>query len=577
MGRMFKSLKARISLFMMLISLVTISVLGIILYIGSSQVVLQESIQTSRMAVEKGSTSVGNYIERLKVLSELLAANSSTKRALTSADRSGEDDVLTFIHNVLSSDSYIESVIIIGKDGYVISNEHNLNMTLSSDMMRESWYAAALQNGGMPVITSARMQKFSMDKNNWVISISREVLDENGHNFGVVLLDIRYKGIEDAFKDLMLGNKGYAFILNSKGEVVYHKNPEYFTDARKKAELLTISESEEGYDKAQNTLVYKTAIPDSDWTLVGVSSLDGLALIRIQLLKTFLAVGLGLFLLGLIVTPWIGRMITNPIVRLERAMQKVQHGVLDVSVAETGITEVQRLSQHFNVMVQEIKRLMKDMEQKEKDLRNYELSVLHGQINPHFLYNTLDTIVWMAEFNDSERVIMVTKALAKFFQLSLSGGSEFTTIENELKHVEQYLFIQKERYGDKLSYGIDSDPEIADVTIPKIILQPFVENAIYHGIREKLGNGHIRISAQKEADRILFRIEDDGVGFDSKEAPLERTGERIRLGGVGIRNVDERLKLYYGQDYGVTVESSVGHGTMVRVAVPFTEGNQTPL
>ncbi|MCA1054935.1 sensor histidine kinase [Rossellomorea aquimaris] len=569
MKQWLKSLRAQIFLFTMLISIITISILGIIVYFGSSKVVLQQSIQTSKMAVEKGSASVGMYIERLNVLSELLAKDPSTKQALSSEDRSGESNLNTIINNVLDSDPNIQSVIVIGKDGYVMSNEKDLNMTLSSDMMKEKWYTAALKERGIPVLTSARMQKFSMDQDNWVISISREVRDESGQHLGVVLLDIQYKGIEDAFHDLMLGQNGYAFILNNSGELVYHRDPSYFTDKGKKQELLDIWKSKEGYDGANNTLVHKANIQNSDWVLVGVSSLDGLSQVRKQLLGTILIVGIGLFVLVLIVTPLVAKRITNPIHRLEKAMQKVQHGVLDVHVTESGIAEVEHLSKHFNVMTKEIKRLLKDIEQKEKDLRSYELSVLRGQINPHFLYNTLDTIVWMAEFNDSERVIMVTKALAQFFQLSLSGGNEFTTIENELNHVKQYLIIQKERYGEKLNYTIDADQEILEVKIPKIILQPLIENAIYHGIREKSVNGHIQISAKKDESSIKLIVEDDGVGFDP-QTRLEQVSDEqsIRLGGIGIRNVDDRLKLYYGEEYGVTVDSVVGVGTRVVVVLP---------
>ena len=571
-----KSLKAQISLFYMLISLVTISVLGVILYIGISQVVLKESIQTSKMAINKSASFIEMYVDRLKVLSEMLADNPLTLRTLSSDNKSGQDDVMQLIRNVLDSDPYIQSVIIIGKDGDVLSNETNLNMDTSANMMKEPWYQAALENGGLPVLTSARMQKFSMDKNNWVISMSREIKDKTGGNLGVVLLDIKYKGIEDALSDLELGQRGFAFIVNHEGEIVYHKNPVYFMNEKKRIELLSIFESKEGYDKSGNTLVYKSAIKHSDWTLVGVSSLDGLVQIRGRLLGTILAVGLGLFVLILIVTPILAKTMTSPITRLERAMQKVKSGVLEVSVTEKGCTEVLGLSQHFNSMVLEIKRLMREMEKKEKDLRTYELSVLHGQINPHFLYNTLDTIVWMAEFNDSERVISITKALAKFFQLSLSGGSEFTTIGKEIDHVGQYLYIQKERYGDKLTYSIELDPALSDLVIPKIVLQPLAENALYHGIREKAGKGHLRIACQRESpNRVLFMVEDDGAGFDPEmlidsSLPMEKplTRKRTRLSGVGIRNVDQRLKLYYGEEYGVRVQSTLGRGTTVRIVIP---------
>ncbi len=403
--------------------------------------------------------------------------------------------------------------------------------------------------------------------------MSQEIKDVNNSNLGVVLLDIQYKGIEDYLNELQLGSKGYAFILNSKGKLVYHKDPAYFADPDKQAELREISLSKEGFDPSQNLFVYRTKLQNSDWTLVGVNSLDGLQQIRNQLIHSFVFVGLGLLLLIIVVSPLIAKSITRPIYRLEQAMQKMKTGSLEVSVPETGVTEVQGLAQHFNTIVSELQRLMLEIEGKEKALHAYELSVLHSQINPHFLYNTLNTIVWMAEFDDSERVISTTKALAKFFQLSLSGGNELTTIENEINHVTQYLIIQKERYGEKLHYRIYFDPALSEKVIPKIILQPLVENAIYHGIREKGGPGLLEITCSRTEDgNIKFVVKDDGVGFDlnvrGHASGDGQSSSLPKLGGVGINNVDGRLKLYYGTEYGITMQSALGKGTTITIVIP---------
>lgn len=572
----FRSLQFRILWMYLLISVLTIGITGSVLYVGISRVVMNESVESSRMAIAKGGTYVEMYIDRLNVLSTMLARNPETIRTLENKDKTGEADVLQFIRNVLISDRFIQSVIVIGKDGYVLSNEQKLNMTRSSDMMKEPWYVDAIHST-IPALTSARMQKFSMDKDNWVISMSQEIKDERGRNLGVVLLDIKYKGLEDYLNALELGSKGYAFIINSKNEIVYHKDVSYFVDKSKQEQLLTMSQKAQGYDALENRLVYRTGLKGTDWTLVGVSSLDGLLQIRMQLLKSFIMVGTALLLLILATSPWIARSMTRPIHRLEQAMQQVKSGLLAISVPEAGVTEVQGLARHFNSMVLEIRQLLGDIETKERALRLHELSVLHSQINPHFLYNTLDTIVWMAEFQDTERVISTTKALAEFFQLSLSGGGEFTTIEKEMAHVSKYLIIQKERYGEKLSYTLKTDPDVSDRVIPKIILQPMVENAIYHGIREKDGPGHLEIVCSRtEAGSVQFIIKDDGAGFDpailkSSAAALrqeESPQARSKLGGIGIHNVDERLKLYYGQNYGVTITSEPGHGTEVKIVIP---------
>ncbi|SDW03821.1 sensor histidine kinase [Paenibacillus sp. CF384] len=567
-----RSLQFRISWIYMLISVFTIGTIGTVLYVGISRAVMNESIQSADSAISKSGNLVEMYIDRLKVLTTMLAQNPQTIQTLSSPTKEGEQVELQLIHLALLSDPNIKSVVVIGKDGYVLSNETKLNMIRSSNMMNEPWYVAAI-NSTNPVLTSARMQKFSMDKNNWVISMSQEIRDANGRNLGVVLLDIEYKGIENYMNDLDLGRTGFAFIINSSGGIVYHNDPSYFTDADKQDQLRMISMSKQGYQASDNRWVNQTKLRNSDWTLVGVSSLDGLQQVRNQLLRSFFLVGLGLLLLIILVSPFLAKSITRPIRRLEQAMQKVKSGTLEVSVSETGATEVQGLAQHFNSMVTEMRRLMQDIETKEKTLHKYELSVLHSQINPHFLYNTLDTIVWMAEFNESERVISTTKALAKFFQLSLSGGSEFTTVENEMNHVAQYLFIQKERYGDKLNYHLHFDPDLSAKVIPKIILQPLVENAIYHGIREKEGPGLLLVTCLPSDDgNVQFVVQDDGVGFDpgvrAKAIKEESTLSLPKLGGVGINNVDERLKLYYGEQYGITLQSRPGEGTTVRIVIP---------
>ncbi|MCS7460473.1 sensor histidine kinase [Paenibacillus doosanensis] len=577
MGPFFRSLQFRISIIYILISVLTIAVTGSALYAGISRVVMHESVESSQMAVSKGGTYVEMYLDRLKVLSSVLAGNPQTIRTLASKDKAGEQDVLKMIDNVLAADPYIQSVIVIGQDGYVLSNERKLNMMRSSDMMKESWYVAAIHSSN-PVLTSARMQKFSMDKNNWVISMSQEIRGKDGSNLGVVLLDIKYKGLEAYLNDLDLGKDGYTYIVNSRNEIVYHKDVSYFVDEAKKNQLIEMNRQNPGYDAKRDRLVYQTDLKGSDWTLVGVSSLDGLQQIRAQLLRSFIMVGTVLLLFILLAIPWIARSMTQPVRRLEQAMQKVQSGQLAISVPETGVTEVQGLARHFNSMIMEIRQLLQDIETKEGALRLHELSVLHSQINPHFLYNTLDTIVWMAEFQDTDRVISTTKALAEFFQLSLSGGSEFTTIAKEMAHVEQYLFIQRERYGEKLSYTISYDPALADVVIPKIILQPLAENAVYHGIREKEGPGRLEIFCGRADDgTIRLIVKDDGAGFNPAvlQAPPAAAGgggsagDKSKLGGVGIHNVDERIKLYYGDRYGIKLSSAPGAGTVVNISIPL--------
>ncbi|MDF2941311.1 MAG: histidine kinase [Herbinix sp.] len=566
-SNLMKKLRVQIALYYLTASAITLLLMGFILYYSISAVVLHEALSTSETAVDKSGNYLELYIDRLKAVSSLLAENPELIDFFSDSQQStsSQKDILSTINTTITSDPFIKSVIMVSKDGKILTNESGLDMSMSNDMMKEQWYVSAIHSGSMPVLTSARMQKFSMDKKNWVISISREIKNHLGDNIGVLLIDIQYKVMEDYLSDLDLGQTGFAFIMNDNSEVVYHKDPSYFEDPLKQSSLEAILTGTIGYNSKENTLTRTYRLKNADWTLVGVASFDGLKAIKKQLLETFLLVGILLLLVAAFSVVLFAGRITAPIKKLERAMQEIESGLKDVVIDEKGCYEVQSLAKHFNDMILKIKGLMSEITEKEKYLRSSELSALHSQINPHFLYNTLDTIVWMAEFNNSEKVIEITKALAQFFRLSLSGGNELTTVAHELDHVRQYLFIQKERYGEKLAYTIECDDSLLEIQIPKILLQPIVENALYHGIRGLNRQGHIAIRAVKDNENLLLIVEDNGEGFDIKRVDIDDSEKIIKLGGVGIKNVDQRVKLYYGEDYGITIDSCLGCGTTVSI------------
>ncbi|MBE1554662.1 sensor histidine kinase [Sporosarcina limicola] len=570
-SKMLKTLRVQIALHYLAASALTLLLMGFILYYSISSVVLNEAVTTTETAVDKSGMYIDLYIDRLRAVSSLLAENPQLVSYLSNTKRDPlvKKDINTTIDTTISSDSFIKSVIIVSKDGQILSNESNLNMSMSNDMMKEQWYTSAVHSGSMPVLTSARMQQFSMDKDSWVISISREIKNTQGENIGVLLIDIEYKVIEDYLANLDLGKTGFSFIINDNSEVVYHMDPAYFKDNTKQNTLRDIVANKDNYDSKQNTLTHTYHLKNADWLLVGVYSQDGLLAIKKQLLDIFLLVGIVLQIIAASSVGLFAGRITAPFQKLEKAMAEIETGLSEVVIDEKGCYEAQSLAKHFNIMIHKIDKLMQEITEKEKHLRSSEMSALHSQINPHFLYNTLDTIVWMAEFNNSEKVIEITKALAQFFRLSLSGGQELTTVENELNHVRQYLFIQKERYGDQLAYEIICDATLSQIQLPKILLQPIVENALYHGIRAVTRQGLIEIHAKEKGNDILFIVKDNGQGFDMTQMDHNGSTKMTKLGGVGIKNVDQRIKLYYGDTYGIAIDSIIGSGTTVTIKIPW--------
>lgn len=510
-----------LSLSYLLFGFVSIFVVGFLLFYSLSSVMIKDAVASTETSVSQSGKYLEVYIDRLKTMSSLVSHNQdvvdffSHKEDLTHEQYVDRIDGL--IDEMIHSDPSVKSIILISKEGKVFSNEKDLNMSMSEDMMKEEWYVNAIYSE-MPKLTSARMQSFSMDKDLWVISLSEEIVDETGNNIGVAVIDIPYTTFETYLMGLHLGEGGYAFILNSDNKVVFHHDVSFYTDTERVKTLIALENSESGLMTSSNTLVSQYTIQNTDWTLVGVCKVDAIPVIQRQIIETILF-GFAVIFLGVIITTAL------------------------------------------------LRRLTMELSKKEEDIHAHEMNALYSQINPHFLYNTLDTIVWMAEFNQSEDVIKTTKSLAQFFRLSLNQGKKLTRLGDEIEHIKQYLYIQKQRYQEKLTYEFIIDESLLEVLVPKIILQPIVENSIYHGIQELDTDGKITITCARVKDlgsEFIIEIKDNGVGFDyKKQIDLLPQSKKTRLGGVGLKNVHQRIRLHCGDAYGIEVESKINEGTKV--------------
>jgi two-component system sensor histidine kinase YesM len=265
-----------------------------------------------------------------------------------------------------------------------------------------------------------------------------------------------------------------------------------------------------------------------------------------------------------------------PIKKLHNVTATITGNDLQALVTTHNVDEITELGISFNIMIGQIRELLNAKISEQENLQKAELRALQAQINPHFLYNTLDTIVWMAESNKSDQVIDIVKALASFFRIALSKGKDWIPLRQEVEHVRSYLTIQKMRYRDILDYEIDVEEALLDSTILKLTLQPLVENALYHGIKTKRDGGKIVVQARRlEDDKVLLRVCDDGVGFTPyklaqiQEVLAEDSGEITRGDdGFGLENVHRRIQLYYGKQYGLSLQSHYRGGTQVSVMIP---------
>ena len=222
-------------------------------------------------------------------------------------------------------------------------------------------------------------------------------------------------------------------------------------------------------------------------------------------------------------------------------------------------------------MSAKIKELMEQVRREETALRKTELKALQAQINPHFLYNTLDSIQWMCEQGKTADAAKMVSALAKLFRISISRGRELITIGDEMRHAESYLIIQSFRYRDQFSYRFDVDPELTEFLCNKITVQPFIENAIYHGLDRTVDDGEITVSVKSAGDDILITVRDNGIGMTKEQCDAILNNEqnsKSGIGGIGVKNVNDRLKIYFGEKYGITIESELDEGTAVKILIP---------
>ena len=523
--------------------------LSSIFYYTSKYIIMNKEIEYTNENVISTSRYITLYADKLKNIINLLSVDADVRNFLISGNEDSKKSIEKMIYSILDSNKGIKNITVIGKNGNIVSSDKNNDMKISENMMKEKWYVDAINNSDMPIFNPSRKNSTSsMNSALWFLSISRDIKNSKGENLGVIVFDIKYEILERYLNSISFGKQIDNIIVDKNNNIIYYKDVKCFAD---KKCLAKFSEK----NKKKDTYLYETQIENTNWNLRSLANTNDLVTLK----KNFSHIVIIIFLVSLafssIITFIVITKILRPLIKLENHMQNFENNLREFHLSEKTGYEVQNLVEHFNVMVEKIKYL-----------REYEIKALHSQINPHFLYNTLDTIIWMAEFEDNEKVISITKSLANYFRLSLSNGHEKIPLKDEIMHTKEYLFIQKQRYEDKLSYFFNiEDESLLSIEVPKIIIQPIVENSIYHGIKNLSGNGIITIDVYRENSTVNISVKDNGIGFEKA-----KQFKKSKTGGVGIKNVDKRIKFYYGKNYGVFInKDNKTEGAEVIIKIPF--------
>ncbi len=546
MKKIFKKIEFKISACFFVISILIISLMLFSWYKQSSSKLMTYEKEETSQEVKNASIYVASYLEKNKNLASLLAMSAESQNIMD--DKTDFKNLKDIIKVSEKSDEFIKKIFLVSENGNIISNE-KVNLETNKDMKNISWYKKLINSNNMAFASKADFSKISSDSSKNIISISKEIKDKNNKRLGFVVINLSYKFLEDFLSTINFGKDGYVFILSSEEELLFKsKNMEDF-GKKDYEKLLKKRMKPEKMDFVSSNVF----IPNTQWKLVGISFSNAISNLKKQLIESSLILALIVFILTLLVSIFVSKKISKPIIYLIGEIKKTDKKLYKIKSLPQASSEIQILTKEYNNLIDRIFVLTEDIEKKEEQKRTYQVKALQSQINPHFLYNTLDTILWLVEFGENEKAIKVTKNLGMLLRNSLNIDEDFVKLDKEIEHAKNYLDIQKIRYDNKFTYEFIKKIQTSSLYVPKLILQPIIENAIYHGIREKKSKSYIKIIVEKNPEYLIIKIIDNGLGPKEKKENIP-----TKLGGIGMENVNNRIKLLCGEKYNLKMQRENG-------------------
>ncbi len=570
------SIRSMIFIYFTVSALAIILLIGVILYLQMSRQ-LTLAVQDENQAVlGQINRSVDSYLRTIMKLSDSLYYG-----VIKNADL-GEESLnsrITLLYD--NNKDSIANIALLSKDGALLESVPAARLKTGLDVTQEEWFGNTLARTENLHFTTPHVQYIFDNNENqyrWVITLTRAVEITYGTSTeqGILLIDIRYNSLAQILENITLGNQGYLYMLGNDGELIYHPKMQLIATGQAAENIAVAADYQDGsyreqYDGEWRDINVKS-VGYTGWKLLSVTPEKGLSLNNLKM-RLFLVFVLAAFLLVLIlINTYISSRITIPIQKLEKSVNAIEAGELDTEVYMGGSYEIRHLGRSIGDMAKRIKELMEDIVAEHESKRRNEFDILQSQINPHFLYNTLDIIVWMIENEQKQEAVKVVTALARFFRISLSKGKSIITVKDELEHVRNYLMIQQMRFKNKFEYKIEANEDVLNLVSLKLTLQPLVENAIYHGMEFMDGDGEIRVEVYRKEEELRFLVRDNGLGMTEKQVE-ELLGEEHHVSskrgsGIGVKNVMERIKLYFGDDYGLSIWSEPDEGTTITIRLP---------
>lgn len=576
---------------MLAFSLISISImliLGGVMYIKFSALSQREMIQDTEMSMEQTRERLEEYLIAMRQISDTVYYNVIKEKDLSSQDNKIQQG-MNIIYE--ANRSHLRSIAIYNEYGSLLAAEPVASQKEDPDVLHQSWFEKAVEAVENMHFSTPHIQNLFDDATRryyWVISLSRvvDLTDKGTPVPGVLLVDMDFSGVSRMLQRINSNTSDsgqYFYLCDSNGEIIYHKKQMQISSGSFRENNVVAATYKDGvygekFGGEHRKLIIKT-VSYTGWKLVGVipdsTFTQGMFDIRYFIIMIILLMAMMLAVINRVVSV----RISSPILKLNDSVREYEAGEKP-EIYIGGSQEIRHLGNSIQRSYEQIDRLMQEIVKEQNERRKSELDALQSQINPHFLYNALDSITWMIEGERNDDAVYMISELAKLFRISLSRGQTIIRVQDELQHAKSYMNIQKVRYKNAFSVIFDVDPVVYTYCSVKLVLQPLLENAISYGVSSMDELGEIRVVARKQEERIILSVEDNGLGMSEEEAELVLTdSDRIhkRGSGVGLINVNNRIQMLFGKEYGLVVESEPDEGTTVSIcipAVPYTDENR---
>ena len=570
-----KNLQVVIAVSFTLIAVIGMLSIGIILYSTYTRNSEKQTVQDNSQLMRQVELNLTNYLRNMMRISDSLYYS-----VIKDTDFSQEtiDKEMTLLYEA-NRDNLV-SIACFSNGGELIAATPVSTVKEDVDVTLQSWFIKAQNKPENHHFSSSHVQNIFVDSNDryyWVLSLSRgiELTYEGRTTSGILLVDMNFNGIEQLFTKVNSDGIFYMYLINQEGDIIYHprQNLIYsslYRENNKEAAGYEDGTHEESFEGEKRIINVKT-VGYTGWKIVSVIPREGIHKNWSQINAVWITVlAIGILIL-IFLNQYLSTKITQPIRRLEDSVRQLQLEYPE-KIYIGGSQEIRHLGEAIRSMVEQLRQLMNDVVHQQEEKRKNELDALQSQINPHFLYNTLDSIIWMIESERYDEAISMVTSLANLFRISISQGRTVITIKEEFQHAQNYISIQKVRYKNKFSVYFSLDEEIKEATTIKLVIQPILENAIYYGMEAMDGDGEIMVQGYAKGEEIYIDVTDNGIGMPKEQVEKLLSKEdspRKRGSGIGLKNVDQRIKLYYGEKYGLRIKSIPDAGTQVRICLPL--------